>query len=52
MTELVRDVEVLYTDAFESGDRSRAMKRLRVPPLEQKQSPMVAFRVGLFVGKL
>jgi hypothetical protein len=27
------------------------MKRLRVPPLEEKQSPAVTFRVGLFVGK-
>jgi hypothetical protein len=27
------------------------MKRLRVPPLEEKQSPAVTFRVGIFVGK-
>ncbi|CAF1325349.1 unnamed protein product, partial [Didymodactylos carnosus] len=27
------------------------MKRLRVPPLEEKQSPVVTFRVGIFVGK-
>jgi hypothetical protein len=26
------------------------MKRLRVPPLEEKQSPAVTFRVGIFVG--
>jgi hypothetical protein len=51
-TELINDVETIYTDAFESGDRSRAMKRLRVPPLEEKQSPMVTFRVGIFIGKL
>jgi hypothetical protein len=49
--ELIRDVETLYTYAFESGDRSRAMKRLRVPPLEEKQSPVVTFRVGIFIGK-
>jgi hypothetical protein len=52
VTELIRDTEALYTDAFELGDRSRAMKRLRVPPLEEKQSPVVTFRVGIFVGKL
>ena len=52
MTELIRDVETIYTNAFESGDRTRAMKRLRVPPLEEKQSPMVTFRVGIFIGKL
>ncbi|CAF1164598.1 unnamed protein product [Rotaria sordida] len=28
------------------------MKRLRVPPLDEKKSPMVAFRFGLFVGML
>jgi hypothetical protein len=27
------------------------MKRLRVPPLEEKQSPAVTFRVGIFIGK-
>lgn len=52
MTELIRDVETIFTDALESGDRARAMKRLRVPPLEEKQSPMVTFRVGIFIGKL
>jgi hypothetical protein len=50
--QLIYDVETLYTDALESGDRARAMKRLRVPPLEEKQSPSVTFRVGLFVGML
>ncbi len=48
---MINDVETLYTDTLESGDRTRAMKRLRVPPLEEKQSPSVTFRVGLFVGK-
>jgi hypothetical protein len=52
VTELIRDVEIMYTNAFEAGDRARAMKRLRVPPLEEKQSPMVTFRVGIFIGKL
>ena len=48
--QLISDVEILYTDTFESGNRARAMKRLRVPPLEEKQSPAVTFRVGFFVG--
>jgi hypothetical protein len=52
VSELIRDVEIIYTDALESGDRGRAMKRLRVPPLEEKQSPLVTFRVGIFIGKL
>ncbi|CAF0885084.1 unnamed protein product [Adineta ricciae] len=50
--QLINDVETLYTDTLESGDRARAMKRLRVPPLEEKQSPAVTFRVGIFVGML
>ncbi len=48
--QLINDVETMYTDTLESGDRARAMKRLRVPPLEEKQSPAVTFRVGVFVG--
>ncbi|CAF1294000.1 unnamed protein product, partial [Rotaria sordida] len=43
------EVENLYTDTLESGDRTKAMQRLRVPPLEERQSPLVTFRVGMFV---
>ncbi|UJR08698.1 hypothetical protein I4U23_012956 [Adineta vaga] len=50
--QLINDCETLYTDTLESGDRARAMKRLRVPPLEEKQSPAVTFRVGVFVGMI
>jgi len=50
--QLINEVETLYSDSLESGDRARAMKRLRVPPLEEKQSPAVTFRVGIFVGML
>lgn len=49
--QLISDVETVYSDSLESGDRARAMKRLRVPPLEEKQSPAVTFRVGIFLGK-
>ncbi|CAF3580367.1 unnamed protein product [Rotaria sordida] len=52
VTELIRDIESIFTDSFESGNRAEAMKRLRVPPLDEKKSPMVAFRFGLFVGML
>ena len=51
VTEIIQEIETIYTDAFEGGDRARAMKRLRVPPLEERQSPKVTFRVGLFAGK-
>ncbi len=50
--QLINDVETLYTDTLEAGNRARAMKRLRVPPLEEKQLPSVTFRVGLFIGML
>ncbi|CAF1072848.1 unnamed protein product [Rotaria sp. Silwood1] len=52
VNELIRDIENTFTDSLESGNRAEAMKRLRVPPLEEKTSPMVAFRLGLFVGML
>jgi hypothetical protein len=33
---LISDVESLFTQHLEGGDRQRAMKRLRVPPFEEK----------------
>lgn len=50
--DLITEVETLYTNAFESGDRTRAMESLRVPPLEEKQAHIVTFRVGVFVGEI
>lgn len=38
------------TNDLEGGDRQRAMKRLRVPPLGEHQSPWTTFKVGLFSG--
>lgn len=38
------------TEQLESGDRQKAMKRLRVPPLGEQQSPWTTFKVGLFSG--
>lgn len=40
------------TNDLEGGDRQRAMKRLRVPPLGEQQSPWTTFKVGLFSGSL
>lgn len=45
-------MEAIYISELESGDRSRAMQRLRVPPLEEKQPRAVTFRLGIFIGKL
>lgn len=33
---LITEVENLFTQHLENGDKSRAMKRLRVPPFEKK----------------
>lgn len=40
----------MVTQEIESGDRQKAMKRLRVPPLNEQQSPWTIFKVGLFSG--
>lgn len=48
--KLINDTEMLVTNELESGDRQRAMKRLRVPPLGEQQSPWTTFKVGLFSG--
>ena len=49
--DLIREVETIFIVNLEDGNRSRAMERLRVPPLEEKQSPTVTFRAGVFIGK-
>ena len=33
---IINEVENLFTDKLENGNRQRAMKRLRVPPFEEK----------------
>lgn len=48
--KLIHDTEALVTNELEGGDRQRAMKRLRVPPLGEQQSPWTTFKVGLFSG--
>lgn len=47
---LIRETEQTVTQELEGGDRQRAMKRLRVPPLGEQQSPWITFKVGLFSG--
>ncbi|XP_055624019.1 xenotropic and polytropic retrovirus receptor 1 [Toxorhynchites rutilus septentrionalis] len=49
---LINETENIVTNEIESGDRQRAMKRLRVPPLGEQQSPWTTFKVGLFSGSL
>lgn len=48
--KLIHDTENIVTRHLEGGDRQKAMKRLRVPPLNDQQSPWVTFKVGLFSG--
>lgn len=50
--QLIDAVENVYTNVLEFGDRTRAMQRLRVPPLSEKQPPSVTFRLGMFIGKI
>ncbi|XP_018335489.1 xenotropic and polytropic retrovirus receptor 1 [Agrilus planipennis] len=47
---LIQDTENLVTNELEGGDRQKAMKKLRVPPLGEQQSPWITFKVGLFSG--
>lgn len=48
--KLINDTESTVTNELEGGDRQKAMKRLRVPPLGEQQSPWTTFKVGLFSG--
>jgi len=48
--KLIADTEGTFISELEGGDRQRAMKRLRVPPLGDQQSPWTTFKVGLFSG--
>jgi xenotropic and polytropic retrovirus receptor 1 len=49
---MMNEIETLYTNVFELGDRTRAMQHLRVPPLEEKQPRAVTFRLGMCLGKV
>ena len=47
---MITETDSLVTNDLEGGDRRRAMKQLRVPPLSDAQSPWITFKVGLFTG--
>lgn len=47
---LIRETESTVTQDLECGDRQKAMKRLRVPPLGEQQIPWTTFKVGWFSG--
>ncbi|XP_066586016.1 solute carrier family 53 member 1-like isoform X2 [Prorops nasuta] len=47
---LIAETEALVTKDLESGDRQKAMKRLRVPPLGGQLSPWITFKVGFYSG--
>uniref|UniRef100_A0A3Q0RMI4 Xenotropic and polytropic retrovirus receptor 1a n=1 Tax=Amphilophus citrinellus TaxID=61819 RepID=A0A3Q0RMI4_AMPCI len=52
ITQLITETETLVTSELEGGDRQKAMKRLRVPPLGAAQPALAwtTFRVGLYCG--
>ncbi|CAG0919218.1 unnamed protein product [Notodromas monacha] len=50
INKLIQETENLVTHELEGGNRGRAMKRLRVPPLGDQHSPWTTFKVGLFLG--
>ncbi|KAI3368769.1 hypothetical protein L3Q82_025753 [Scortum barcoo] len=52
ITQLISETETLVTTELEGGDRQKAMKRLRVPPLGAAQPALAwtTFRVGLYCG--
>ena len=47
--KLIQETENTFINDLEDGDRQKAMKRLRVPPLGDKQSPWTTFKVRRFV---
>ena len=52
VTEMIDRTETLMIEKLEDGNRSRAMNRLRVPPLDEKDrsSPFSSWKTGLFMG--
>ncbi|TNN12929.1 Xenotropic and polytropic retrovirus receptor 1 [Schistosoma japonicum] len=48
--DLITEVENIFTEKLEQGDRQKAMKRLRVPPLSEKYDPRGLFLFGLYFG--
>ncbi|CAD6188101.1 unnamed protein product [Caenorhabditis auriculariae] len=47
---LINNVETSVINELEAGNRQAGMKRLKVPPLSEKQRPVTTFTLGLFLG--
>ncbi|CEF67600.1 Xenotropic and polytropic retrovirus receptor 1 [Strongyloides ratti] len=47
---LIHSVETSVINDLEQGNRQAGMKRLKVPPLSEKQSSGTTFSLGLFIG--
>ncbi|XP_016978124.1 xenotropic and polytropic retrovirus receptor 1 [Drosophila rhopaloa] len=50
LDRMIVTVEDLYTEYLANGDRSKAMAKLRVPPLGHSTSPIHVFCAGLLLG--
>ncbi|XP_016994237.2 solute carrier family 53 member 1 [Drosophila takahashii] len=50
LERMIVTTEDLYTEHLANGDRSKAMAKLRVPPLGQPTPPLHVFCAGLFLG--
>ncbi|XP_037710436.1 xenotropic and polytropic retrovirus receptor 1 [Drosophila subpulchrella] len=50
LDRMIGTTEDLYTEYLAGGDRSKAMAKLRVPPLGQPTPPIHVFCAGLFLG--
>eukprot|EP00794_Sanderia_malayensis_P015958 gene15958-17563_t len=50
VNELILETEGIFINELEGGDRGKAMKRLRVPPIQNQQTNLSAFLWGLFAG--
>jgi len=48
--KLLSETEQTVTHELEGGDRQKAMKRLRVPPLGERKSDLTTLKVGFFTG--
>jgi xenotropic and polytropic retrovirus receptor 1 len=47
---LINNVETTVINELEGGNRQAGMKRLKVPPLSEKQHAATTFSLGLFLG--
>ncbi|EDV99410.1 GH13040 [Drosophila grimshawi] len=50
LSNMMGEVEDIYTQYITKGDRGKAMEKLRVPPLGQPTSPTHIFSAGVLLG--